>query len=114
MWWCGSERKRCYDAMTEEVKGSPEELKVDMKDYRYLKSQIDFIPAGREAELDELIQDAELMSMIERMCARSNASLPIYLQFLMEQEAPGNLRLHELAKVLVVHAMKSRPEIFRE
>ncbi|MBQ7485874.1 MAG: hypothetical protein IJT77_00075 [Clostridia bacterium] len=82
-----------------------------MKDYTQIKSEIS-IPAGKEAELDELLQDTELVGMIEKMCMKSDVDLPRYLQFLMEQKVPGNLRLHEFAKQLVAQAMKSRPWIF--
>ena len=85
----------------------------EMKDYTYLKSEIR-IPSGREAELDELLGDTELMPLFEKMCIRSGAELPIYIQFLMEQEAPGKVRLHELAEMVLAHAIKSRPEMFME
>ena len=84
-----------------------------MKDYSYLKSEIR-TPSGREAELDELLSDTELMSLLEKMCTRSDAKLPLYIQFLMEQKAPGNLPLHELVKMVLAHAAKERPWIFED
>lgn len=58
-----------------------------MKDYTYLKLQIRSIPLRKENELDALLKDQELMSTIDRMCRKSNADLPLYIQFLMEDSA---------------------------
>jgi len=82
-----------------------------MKDYTKTKSKIR-IPSGKEEELDELLQDTELSAMIEKMCKKSGTSFPLYIQFLMEQKAPGNPRLHELAEQVIAHAKKARPWIF--
>lgn len=75
-----------------------------MEDYTYLKSQIQYVPA-REAELDALLGDRELMSALDRMCGKSNADLPIYLQFLMEKASDKDL--HVLAKMVVEHVRRT-------
>ena len=82
-----------------------------MKDYTKIKAKIR-ITSGKEEELEELLQDTELMALVEKMCKSNNASIPLYIQFLMEQKAPGNPRLHELAEQVIAHAKKARPWIF--
>ena len=84
-----------------------------MKDYTFLKSEIR-TPSGREAELDELLRDTDLMPLLEKMCIRSDAKLPLYIQFLMEQKAPGNQPLHDFVKMVLAHAAKERPWIFED
>ena len=60
-------------------------------------------------ELDELLIDQELMSTIDRMCSKSNADLPLYIQFLMEKS--GDHNLHDFARVIVEYGRKTRPEM---
>ena len=85
-----------------------------MRDYTYLKLKIRTIPPSKSSELDELLSDTALMADIDRMCRKSNADLPIYIQFLMEQEVPGNPRLPDLAKMVVAQAKRVRPWIFED
>ena len=77
-----------------------------MKDYT--KLQIKCVP-GRKAELDALLKDQELMSTLDRMSEKSNADLPIYIQFLMERA--GEYSLPDFAKMILEHARKTRPEM---
>ena len=70
------------------------------------------IPSGRGAELDEFLRDTDLITLLEKMCTRNDAKLLLYIQYLMEQKAPGNLPLYELTRKVVTHAMKEKPEIF--
>lgn len=79
-----------------------------MKDYTYLKSQIQYSPV-REAELDALLADPELMPTLERMCIKSNVKLPSYIQFLMEKEPDRDL--HDLARQVVAFARRTRPDM---
>ena len=80
-----------------------------MKDYTYLKLQIWSIPLRKENELDALLKDQELMSTIDRMCRKSNADLPLYIQFLMEKAGDHNLR--DFARIIVEYGRKTRPEM---
>lgn len=80
-----------------------------MKDYTYLKLQIRSIPLGKENEMDALLKDQELMSTIDRMCRKSNADLPLYIQFLMEKA--GDHNLHDFARIIVEYGRKTRPEM---
>ena len=77
-----------------------------MRDYTNL--QIKCVP-GREAELEALLKDQELMSTLDRMCRNSNADLALYIQFLMEKA--GEYSLPDFAKMIVEHARKTRPEM---
>lgn len=85
-----------------------------MKDYKAIKSRIRTISLSKASELDELLSDSILMSDIDRMCSKNNADLPTYIQFLMEQKAPGNPRLPDLARMVVAQAKRVRPWIFED
>ena len=78
-------------------------------DYRYLKSQIRLISKRKEEELDELLEDEELMSTVDRMCRKSDANLPLYIQFLMEKS--GDIHLHDFVRIVVEHGRRTRPEM---
>ncbi|MBR2258884.1 MAG: hypothetical protein IJ899_16460 [Blautia sp.] len=79
-----------------------------MKDYTCFKSQIQYTEE-RENELDALLKDQELMSALDRICRKSDANLPIYIQFLMKKSGGNNL--HDFAKMIVEHARMTRPGI---
>ena len=49
------------------------------------------------------------MSTIDRMCRKSNADLPLYIQFLMEKA--GDHNLHDFARIIVEYGRKTRPEM---
>lgn len=85
-----------------------------MKDYKAIKSRIRTIPLSKASELDELLIDSVLMADIDRICSKNNADLPTYIQFLMEQNAPGDPRLPDLARMVVAQAKKVRPWIFED
>ena len=54
--------------------------------------------------MDALLKDQELMSTIDRMCRKSNADLPLYIQFLMEKA--GDHSLHDFARIIVEYGQR--------
>ena len=85
-----------------------------MKDYTRLKPLIRYSPS-KEKELDEFLQDTELVALVEVMCKKSNAELPLYIQYLLKKEdtLPGEPELSDVARWDIEVARQERPWIFQ-